>query len=331
MMWRARKRAVPVAFLLLLAGISLTAVTGRTAHAKSEPEKNDTIEKAIVYLKNKNVPMREDKLKKVVHAVYRESRQRDLDYRLALAVIEAESNFRQDAVSNKGARGLMQIMPCLAKYIAKDAGVKYSGDQCLHEPDKNIRLGVYHLARLVEDFKNLPTALHAYNAGETRVKARKSKKEPKTAYTKQVIEEYEKSLGILPDADEPRGKATFPDVPGESGLPSVSSSGKMTFVQLAERLRNTSREAASRSQSDGYKRAFQEEGLQGLVDYPPIKLFPNETPSKIKEKVLTLSVVQPPWEPNQLRLEGVSVSPLMVMTVRSKDDLESKDNRILRI
>ena len=137
----------------------------------------------------------------MVHSVYDESRLCDLDYRLALAVIKVESNFKQDVISNKGARGLFQIKPSLAKYIAKDAGVKWNGDQCLHEPEKNIKLGVYHLSKLVDDFKNLPTALHAYNAGESRLRARSSKAEPRTPFTKKVMKEYEKNLSVLPDAD----------------------------------------------------------------------------------------------------------------------------------
>ena len=50
--------------------------------------------------------------------------------------------------------------------------------------------------------------------------------------------------------------------------------GKMTLLQLAEKLRNVSeacrRRAVSRSQFYEYKRAFQEQGFQGLMDRPPI-------------------------------------------------------------
>jgi soluble lytic murein transglycosylase len=200
---RARKMAVLIVPFAILAGIALCALAYRTALAKGEAEKNEVIEKTVSYLKGKNIDMGADKLKKVVHSVYKESQQCDLDYRLALAVIKVESNFKQDVVSNKGARGLFQIKPSLAKYIAKDAGVTYDGNQCLHEPEKNIKLGVYHLSKLVEDFKNLPTALHAYNAGESRLKARPSKKEPTTTFTKRVMKEYENNLSILPDAGEP--------------------------------------------------------------------------------------------------------------------------------
>ena len=132
-----------------------------------------------------------------------EARQRDLDYRLALAVIKVESNFKQDVVSEKGAEGLFQIMPSLARYIAKDAGVKCNGTQCLREPDNNIKLGVYHLSKLVGDFESLPTALHAYNVGTDKAKARDpNADEPKTEFTKRVLREYKTNLSRLPGGEQ---------------------------------------------------------------------------------------------------------------------------------
>lgn len=191
---------VPLAFLI---GTALAGIPYKSASANGESERNVVIDRIVAYLKGKHVDMKEDKLKAVVHTVCDEAHQHDLDYRLALAVIKVESNFKQDVVSEKGARGLFQIMPSLARYIAKDAGVTWNGSQCLHEPDNNIKLGVYHLSKLVGDFKSLPTALHAYNAGVGSVKARGlGVGEPKTAYTKRVLREYENNLSLLPDADE---------------------------------------------------------------------------------------------------------------------------------
>jgi soluble lytic murein transglycosylase len=196
---RTKYIAAVVVPLVLLA--TITILTYGNASADNKAEKSDAVQTVVEYLKGKKVDMREDKLKNMVHSVYNESQQVDLDYRLALAVIEVESDFRHDVVSTKGARGLFQIKPSLAKYIAKDAGVKYSGDDCLHEPEKNIRLGVYHLSKLVETFKNLPTALHAYNVGESKLRGRGAKDEPKTAFTKKVMKKYETNLRVLPDAD----------------------------------------------------------------------------------------------------------------------------------
>jgi soluble lytic murein transglycosylase-like protein len=80
---------------------------------------------------------------------------------LVRAVIQVESDFNPNCVSNKGARGLMQLMPETAK--------RY-GVAKMHDPEENIRGGVRYLADLLEMFRNdLPRVLAAYNAGENAV------------------------------------------------------------------------------------------------------------------------------------------------------------------
>ena len=210
-MRRRSKMTMVTVPLILLLGTALTGLSFKSASANGGSEKNAVIDRIVAYLKGKHVDMKEDSLKAVVHTVCDESQQRDLDYRLALAVIKVESNFSQDVVSEKGARGLFQIKPSLARYIAKDAGVKWNGSQCLHEPDKNIKLGVYHLSKLVGEFESLPTALHAYNVGTGKVKARApDANEPKTAYTRKVLREYKKNLAVLPDANDVGKTASVP-------------------------------------------------------------------------------------------------------------------------
>jgi soluble lytic murein transglycosylase-like protein len=81
--------------------------------------------------------------------------------RLIWAVIRAESGFDHRAVSPKGARGLMQLMPQTAAIL----GVRDSFD-----PRENIDGGVRHLRGLIERFRhNLHLAIAAYNAGEGAV------------------------------------------------------------------------------------------------------------------------------------------------------------------
>jgi len=205
MLMKRRARIAMLAVLLFpLVVTALIGLSGRVASAGGESEKNAVIERIVAYLKGKKADMREDRLKAVVHTVYDQSQQHDLDYRLVLALIKVESNFRQDVVSQKGARGLFQMKPSTARCIAKDAGVDWNGSQCLHEPDNNIKLGVYHLSKLVEDFKSVPTALHAYNVGSGRAKTATfdDKGDARTAFTRRVLKEYEKNLSVLPDADE---------------------------------------------------------------------------------------------------------------------------------
>ncbi len=82
--------------------------------------------------------------------------------RLVAAIIEAESSFNPRAVSRRGARGLMQLMPATASYLA----ITDSFD-----PYKNIEGGVRHLRQLIDRFNgNLPLVLAAYNAGEGAVR-----------------------------------------------------------------------------------------------------------------------------------------------------------------
>jgi soluble lytic murein transglycosylase len=168
-----------------------------------EDHKQMVIKQIVRYLKAKNVNLQEDKMKGMANTVYEESQLHELDYRLVLAVMKVESNFRQNAVSPAGARGLLQIRPSLAKYISKDAGITYSGAKCLYEPDKNIRLGVYHLSCLIDDFKNVSHALHAYNAGSKRVKGKLARNvEPTNRFVHLVLTEYQKNVSSLPDAQK---------------------------------------------------------------------------------------------------------------------------------
>jgi soluble lytic murein transglycosylase-like protein len=85
-----------------------------------------------------------------------------IDPSLVKAVMKAESNFNPNAVSNKGAQGLMQLMPDTSRLMRV-----YDP----FDPDENIRGGARYLSLLDETFQgNLELVLAAYNAGPNRVK-----------------------------------------------------------------------------------------------------------------------------------------------------------------
>ena len=98
------------------------------------------------------------------------SAERDLDPFLVKGLIFAESSFRSEAVSPVGARGLMQIMPNTAEWLAERMGVSYEPDDLFH-PAYNIRMGTYYIRLLLNMFEHRDTALAAYNAGMGNVRA----------------------------------------------------------------------------------------------------------------------------------------------------------------
>jgi soluble lytic murein transglycosylase-like protein len=110
---------------------------------------------------------------------------------LVAAVIEAESDFNPRAVSRRGARGLMQLMPKTAKRL----GVADPFD-----PKENIEGGVKHLRAMMDRFdNNIPLALAAYNAGEVAViKYRGVPPYRETrAYVKRIMKRLDRSTARL--------------------------------------------------------------------------------------------------------------------------------------
>jgi len=113
----------------------------------------------------------------------------EVDPALVHAVIAAESNYNPKAVSNKGAIGLMQIMP--------DTGRRFGAKvRDLYSPGRNIAVGVRYLAELIEMFDgDIELALASYNAGENAVMrfGRRIPPYPETrAYVPRVLRYYER-------------------------------------------------------------------------------------------------------------------------------------------
>jgi len=96
------------------------------------------------------------------------ARESDLDPWLIAAVARQESTFSTHAVSPRGARGVLQLVPSTARTHAAALGLGNTPD--LHDPELNIRLGARELGRLVHRFGSIEPALAAYNACETRVR-----------------------------------------------------------------------------------------------------------------------------------------------------------------
>jgi soluble lytic murein transglycosylase-like protein len=113
------------------------------------------------------------------------ARDNDVDPSLVKAVALVESGFNPKAVSNKGARGLMQLLPSTAKQY---------GVSDLHDPYQNLKAGAAHLRGLLDEFDgNVTLALAAYNAGSGAV--RRYGGVPAYAETQNYVKKIETQLG----------------------------------------------------------------------------------------------------------------------------------------
>lgn len=93
-----------------------------------------------------------------------------VDSSLVAGVIMSESKFKHEVHSDKGAVGLMQLMPETARSISESLGEGSCTEEELHEPERNIRYGTWYLSSLAEEFHNNEVLmLAAYNAGRGNV------------------------------------------------------------------------------------------------------------------------------------------------------------------
>jgi soluble lytic murein transglycosylase-like protein len=125
--------------------------------------------------------------KAVKHLLREASAKHGIDYELLQALIATESGFNTQAVSPKGAVGLMQLIPPTAERY----GVRATKDSTIHkkltDPKTNIRAGSSYLSDLIAMFPGqLELAVAAYNAGEGAVQ-RAGNKIPNYPETKNYV------------------------------------------------------------------------------------------------------------------------------------------------
>lgn len=110
------------------------------------------------------------RFKAVRHLIREAASQHGLEFELLQAVIATESGFDPQAVSPKGAVGLMQVIPDTAERFGVRATGRQSVSERLTDPRTNIQTGARYLAWLINYFNgDVRLAVAAYNAGEGAV------------------------------------------------------------------------------------------------------------------------------------------------------------------
>jgi peptidoglycan lytic transglycosylase len=114
-------------------------------------------------IKEITLPLRHDDI------IRQQAADKNLDPALIAAVIYRESKFR-DQTSHAGAKGLMQILPETAHFVARRSGGTRFTERDLGDPQINIAYGSWYLRYLIDNYDgNLVAAIAAYNAGQRHV------------------------------------------------------------------------------------------------------------------------------------------------------------------
>lgn len=137
------------------------------------------------------------KYKQVKHHLREASHEHGVEIELLQALIATESGFDPQAVSPKGAVGLMQIMPATAQRYGVNADRKAPIAQKLTDPRTNVRTGTRYLRDLIRRYPGqLDLALAAYNAGEGAVQ-RAGNRIPNYRETQNYVKTVMQLYGML--------------------------------------------------------------------------------------------------------------------------------------
>ena len=142
-----RRRLGVVLLVLVLAGVAVISL---------KPWADKAVQEITLPLRHEDV-------------IRQQASDKNLDPALIAGVIYVESRFR-DQTSHAGAKGLMQLMPATADYIARKSGGTRFVQGDLASPQINIAYGSWYLRYLLNHYHgNTTLALAAYNAGEGKV------------------------------------------------------------------------------------------------------------------------------------------------------------------
>ena len=170
-------------------------------------------EKVNQILREKLVIFPQSRVSSLSHHIFSLCKKFRLDPAFVLSVIQVESNFKVRAKSNRGAIGLMQVMPHTALHVLRQLTVHSSGkenyrlddfkkqwveEEHLFNPYLNTALGIAYLAWLRDYYHG--SAYHtlaAYNLGPARLDQLLSKKKFRPTQTRRYFHSIQQGIGML--------------------------------------------------------------------------------------------------------------------------------------
>jgi soluble lytic murein transglycosylase len=163
------------------------------------------------------------------------SRRYGMDPDFVAAIMREESQFRPEALSPAGARGVMQVMPATGEWAARSAGITGFDRSRLFEPDVNIGLGTWYLSHLAKKFRGDPVLVSAaYNAGPEPVQswaAANGSAEDRASFVETIP--YQETRGYVKKVM--RNYAEYLRIygrPGTSLMPAANGAGATNGVLL---------------------------------------------------------------------------------------------------
>jgi len=174
-----------------------------TGMVSEENKREFYIGRIVNIVSGSNNQLESETIYSIAKSIYEESTKYNFNPLLVSALIKVESNFIIDSVSDSYAFGLCQVRRFIAKELAENLGIKWDGaENTLFDPEKNIKIGLYYLSLLYDDFGDIELALTAYNHGPFRIQELMSQEsEIPYGYADKVLQYYTQYRGFDIDQD----------------------------------------------------------------------------------------------------------------------------------
>ena len=159
---------------------------GRTLHRLDKARRENSLIRAV-HLNESSMSLSGEEKNRLARTVRECSKTNGHDPFLILALIEVESGYDGRAVSEKGAMGLLQVMPFVAREMAGELNIRLVDDDGLHDMETNLKIGSYYLAKMIRRYGDLTMALEAYNLGPAKLDTLLEEGRLKKRFTKKTF------------------------------------------------------------------------------------------------------------------------------------------------